>query len=359
MSPSAIIQRISVAAATGALVPLPDHSAAVPLRTVGDLLRPWHEVYPGIEPDTDIDHRDLFCWGGLRKPSFTPRPRGSRRPLPAPLAVAAPRKLVNPGIFASVRGIWDWCQSRGSADPVCLQEPLTPEGLGKLLFPLVEHLFNYYPLGCLLEQAGYEEDIVDLRGLALLLPHWGYEEEWVGAVEAFLCGASGVQSLVTHYYEQRKDMDLDQLPPKDHEVIRTIGFGPLCETYAAFQGEKTCDLVALENFGDTFFHPVYQQYPGRENADYSVITGDAGIECEVLITSREDIEFAIAYHDAFEAMVNAMPDPSAMENNEGGTTDNFIHELCEVWRKTNRKRSVKWTSPKAKRLSHLVKIGVL
>lgn len=360
MSVAVIINRIGSALQLGALQVLPEPAAVEPVSTMAGLLRPWQEVYPGADPEDE--HRDLFCWGGLRKPRFLPRPRTSRRPLPAPLRISPSPKLISPGLFDSVRGIWDFYGTIGKADPALLEQPLNNEGLYKFIADLEWHLSDYYPLPLYLEGLFSDGSVEHINCIPLCLPFWSFEDEGVGVVEAFLNGPSGVHSFLVYCSSnpesEYKNLEIE-LHPKDEALIAEVGYEKLLEVYAAFAGEKSFDLNALENFAETYFGEVGRKYPEHGSPDSYIIITDDCYHCEVPITCRQDIEFAIEYAEAFSRMCNALPDPSDMDSNHGGVTENFIHEICEAWRKTNGKRSVKWASPKSGRLSYLYKRGEL
>lgn len=358
MNVSVIAERIGCAVSAGILLPKPPELQVGPL-TVGDLTRPYGEVFPGVEmipAGTGAGTRDVFGWGSghLLKPRrLQPSPRRSRGPLPAPRPCTAPRRLLNPGLFASAGGVWEWYQRKGLAKSEMLAMPLTVQSVTDFVAPLWDELSDWNPLGIFLEEFG-ESSVFDAAGLSLLLPHTSYEEEYAGVIEAFLSGPDTLASLLT---EMIANHDLE-LPPGDRALIAKQGFVKLCQHYADFPGEKACDLVKLENFGTTFFGKVYQRFPEWEAEDPPVISGDCGRDgCEIVIASAETIDFGIAYAEAYFEMMNAMPDPYRFAFNEGGATETFIHELCKVWRKGHGKRAKKRTHPEAPTLAEYFKRG--
>lgn len=341
MSPSAIIQRISAALAADALKLLPEVRSVVPVLNMGDLLRPWAEVYPGADPELETEGRDLFCWGGLCKPHFVPQPRRSARPLPPPLVFPPPVRLIGLGLFASVRGIWDYYQNVGKAAPALLTPELDSDSLQAFIQPLWEELSGYWPLCCPLETFP-ENDLDAARcGIPLTLPHYVYDQEESGVVEAFLSGPGEVESILSYLIDQDGFV---QISPLDSKLIRDVGLGPLLEAFADYPGEKSCDLRQLANCWDVFFGEVKKRFPVQMENDWPIISGNGGLDADIYITSKEDIEFAIAYYYAWCEMLDAFPAPPYdFEQNDGGVVDRFVHEICEIGRKLKLPRK-----PKAK-----------
>lgn len=359
MSAAVIAARIGAAVAQGALPERREPAAVVPIAVMGDLLRPWEEIFPGIPMEED-GNLDLFAYGGLRRPRFFPHRRLSGRPLPALRRVAAPVKPVNPGMFQAAAAIADFYRVRGLDAAGALAEPVTDEGFDAFLSLLRDALGPHYPLGMFLEDMAFENTMSEQCGVSLLLPHFTYDDEAVGVMEAFLSGEDSVHSLLQHYYGDSggdgacEDLEL---PPADRKLIEQIGLGNLIHEYARFRGEKSYDLQALESWGATYFHEVYEQHDNE--CSYSIITDDPASHCEVWIRRREDIEFAIAYEEAFCRLMKAMPSPVEFDTNEGGAFETFLHEVCNVYRQAMGKRTVRWTSPKRSTLAYRMRTGDL
>lgn len=351
MNAMVLIERISEAIGRGELTPAPAASAEIKIETIRDVLRPWGEGgYTGV----DLDN--------LLYPAFTPQPRRSRRALAAPRRTGDRPKVMSPVFFASVGGVWEYYRANELAGDEFLSFPLTDDGFYEFLVPLSKALAKYWPLGSYLEDTYFwDGPVKSIRGIPLLLPHYTYDVECAGVVQSFLSGVASVHGLMEHYYgdmakakalgnyDHAKAGSLElELPDQDHALIRKVGFAKLVAAFAEYGGKKSCDLKALENRWETFFGPLWEVYPERAEFNYDIITDDpSGGGCEVLVRSKSDIEFAIAYAEAFDRMIDAMPSrPWDMDTNEDGALETFMHELCEVWRKINRKRSVKWTSPK-------------
>jgi hypothetical protein len=342
MASPVIIERISAAIGAGELKQVPNSAIFRPVSVISDLLRDWSEMFPGVELNEEgSDTRDLFAWGRLRQPKLTPKPRQSRRRLRPPRPIAASPCTISPGLFASVKGIWDYYRTKGVDDDKLLQEPFEENGMQRFIQPLWDEVSNYYPLFVLLEVLFDDCNLRDIASINLLLPHYTYDCDEAGAVEAFLSGAEGLTWLMTHYH---KDNNLG-LPPKDEALIKEVGFGPLSVTYVTYPGEKSCDMLKLENISESFFAGVAERFPARWAEEWPIISANGGVDNELHITCREDIEFCIAYADAWEEMMGSMPDPYQMETNDGGICGDFIHEMCEVYRKVRGKKPVKWKSP--------------
>jgi hypothetical protein len=334
MNATVIIDRIRERLAAGGLTAMPAPAASVaPLTTIGDMLRPWSEVYPNTEETEEIETYNLFENGSLTKVTFRPSPRMSLRPMPAPRKIAGNAKLIRPGLFAAVRAIWDWYGTRNSANPALLAEPITERGFLSFIEEFRDEAEGWgWPVCCPLDQL-FEEcsSVTSLPGVCLSLPFWHYEEDGVGIIDGFLSGTDGIE-WVMRYTQDR----FEAFSAKDKALVDKIGYARLAMAYAQFKGKKTYDIVKLENFGDTFFGPVKEKFPEQMKTDWPVITDDYEAAL-VRITRREDIEFCFAYVNAYYDMRDAMPDPYDFEQNAGGIAEQFAHELCEVWRKTRKK----------------------
>jgi len=356
MSSTQIINRLRAACASGTLQPIPDFSAALAVTTVGDLLQAWGDVYPGITVPQEEFNRSVFGYKGLRRPALTASARRSRRPLPAPRQITPVPKIIDPGLFTSIQAIWAWYQQHDLAQPGLLHGPFTGDGLAAFVLPLWEAVEDWYPLGINLESIGYENPI-RLSGISMVLPHESYDDERGGIVEGFLRGADGLHWVLQNFYDCRADYDII-LPVPDLRLIDKIGFCDLTKCYAGHKGEKTVDLIKLENWEKSYFSKIVEQWPDQWAKDYDIISA-YGDGTEVVITSAADIDFALAWGAAFERMIGDMPDPGSLHENCGGITEEFIHEICNAWRRENHKRIVKWTSPKQETISHRIKVGEL
>ncbi len=337
MSVAIIIDRIRASLAAGELAPKPKEVLGGRQLVMGDLVRPYAEVFPGIDflqDGDDWDCKDIFGWGPdcLRKPGrLNPSPRRSLRPLPAPRRTAAPVRLVNPGIFISVAGIWDWYQAKGLAVPGLLDGPFTRKALAEFVEPLWAAVSDYYPMGVGLEDIGCD-NVLDLRGICLILPHTSYDEESAGVVEAFLSGVESIASMITEYHDRDAFLDI---PAEDEALIQEHGIVEIIRCYADFQGEKSVDIAKLDDFGNTFFGKVWQRFPQWETTELPIISGNGGDDAEIPIRSAQHIDFCLAYADAYEEMMAAMPYHFDFEYNEDRVVDRFVHELCEVWRRVH------------------------
>ncbi len=336
MSVNVIIERISASLNAGAL-PIRQADVQVGPLDMADMVRPYAEIFPGVP--TSIESPEIFGWGSgsLKKPHhLVPSPRRSCLPLAAPRYSSAPICVPGAGIFHSMLGVWEWYQAKGLAKPELLDGPFAAEELEAFLEPLVDGLSDYWPLAVHLEQAGCDS-VEDLIGLPLLLPHTSYDEEHVGVVEALLSGVDSIASMLTEFLSYDSFFDL---PEEDLAIIKSAGFVKLVQCYADFKGEKTCDILKLENFGTTFFGQLWQQFPEWEIERLPIISGDGGRDAEIIIKGPDTIEFCLAYAEAYEQMMGAMPYPFDFEANEDRAVDHFVHELCEVWRKGRRMSSV-------------------
>jgi hypothetical protein len=353
---SAIKERIRSALSAGTLKQVPDCSGFARVDSMADLLKPWEEMFPGAELIGEEESRDVFDRGGLRRPKLTPRPRRSSRPLPAPRSIAASPRTVSPGLFTSVQGIWEFYQARKTADAGLLQLPFTDTGVNAFIQPLFKEVSDWYPLFIPLEMLFEEYALADLQHIHLMLPHYTYEDESAAVVEAFLTDADSVASLMEHYHSLSEFMEL---PQQDEQLIGQLGFEELVKGYEQYRGAKSCNLDQLLNGPDSFFDSLERNYPVQMKGGWPIISGNSGYDCDVTITCAQDIQFCLDYAAAYERMISAIPDPYDMETNECGTTEEFVHDLCEVWRKSNHKRSVKWTSPKQNLLKNLYTKGQL
>jgi hypothetical protein len=341
MSASLLITRISDALAAGSLKQVPDSAAFATVTTMADLLRPWEEMFPGVERYGDDDARDIFSrGGGLREPILTARLRTSRRPLPPPRPIAASPKTISPVLFASIQAIWDYYQLHHLADALILKNAFTETGIYKFVGPLELHVSGYWPLGTPLEMICDECEPRELYGIHLQLPFYTYDCEESGVVEAFLSDIESVASCLDAVYDSANCLD------KDNELITQVGIMPLVKNYELYRGAKTVNFDKLLYGGlDVIFGPVTERYPVHMKHGQPIISGDHGQDCEIIITSREDIEFCLDYAKAWYEMTSCLPEPYDLAINAGGMADELIHEICNVWRKTNNKRPIKWTSP--------------
>lgn len=344
MQTATIINRISASIAAGELTPRVADVQAGRL-ILADLLRPFDDVFPGMRGH-DEKTGSPFASGGLRRPRLTPRVRRSGRPLQRPRVMSAPSKLISPGLFTSIRAIYEWYQDKNIAEGVDLQIPFDDAGLHKFLNPLWHKVGHLWPLNLMLENLYWDGGIYDLQGIHLMMPCWNYEEEFAGVVEAFLTGTQGVPWAMEHFYSQD---GLLAIPEQDRQLIDKHGFLELVLCYAKDAKGRSYDLNKLEHWNDNFFSELWEKYPGKEDLEIAVISANAGEDAEVWIETKEDLDFCIEYHAAFGRMCDAMPDPQAMEENDLGITDIFIHELCEVWRTEHGLSPVRWTSPLARR----------
>lgn len=348
MSAALIIDRIRASLAAGELAPMPDPAAALSIRTIGELLGMW--------PDGCV-LADSTTY--LRKPRFTPRPRRSGRPLPPPRRVVAATKPISGRLLASMSGIWSYLEATGKAAPDVLQVPVASGGIEKIVDLLSVAVADYWPLGSCLEDYTIDDrDLASQDGVCLILPHLTYEDEAAGVFEAFLSGYQSVHAWMESAYDAMQHDPFDLvLPEKDHALIKKVGFAALLETYAGYAGEKAVDLNRLENFWEAFFGKMVAEFPRQSNREWPIISGNGGQDLDLVITSAEDIRFALAYARSWEAMLSAMPDPWQLDQNDNGETEIFIHEVCNVWRKANNKRALKWTSPKQQTLAFRLKNG--
>ena len=357
MGTSVIIERISSSVAAGCLRPFPAVSAFRPVQKLSDLLHPFEEMFPGIVLDGNGDTPTGFRW---RSPKFTPQPRRSSRPVPAPARlVPMPRPDCRPGLFLSTQAIWEWYQEKGFATPDLLEQGLSADSLQEFLEPLLQQAANYCPLEEICSLCGIEE----MEGFHLMLPFYSYDDDCAGMVEAFISGPVSVASHLSYLYESRPGVtetaDPIELPPPDDKLIAEVGWSGLTEHFARFQGCKSVDLVSLEDFWQTYFGEVVAKFPEHASVDYAIISGNGGEENEVTIHKKSDIDFCFAYSEAYYKLMGDFPDPQAFDYNEGGAAETFIHEMCEAWRKDNRKRPVKWVSPKSQTLAQKMRRGEL
>lgn len=345
MAVSIIIERIAKSLAAGELQPMPDCSEFKPVDTMADLLRPWEEMFPGIDVNEDGDTVSLFSWGGLRRPSFRPLVRRSIRPVSVPRPVAPrPKPPCKPGLFLSVQAIWEYYQEKDKADSKLINCPFNDVNLEAFVHQLYEEASDYWPMSAPLEQLFFDCGASDLIGIHLMLPHYIYDDEMAGVVEAFL---SGHDTLASKLHYQHQADGFMELPEKDEVLIKEVGFDKLTENFANYIGEKSCDLIALENWFETYFTEVDRKFPEHNAGGYPIISGNGGEDADIYIRRKADLDFCFAYAAAYYDMMNAFPDPSQFEYNEEGITETFVHEICEAWRKVHGKRSVKWTSPKS------------
>ncbi|HBG07692.1 MAG: hypothetical protein A2075_09215 [Geobacteraceae bacterium GWC2_58_44] len=358
MGISVITERISSSIAAGCLRPFPAVSTFKPLEKLSDLLHSFEEMFPGIVLDVRGDSPADYKWPCMK---FTPQRRRSSRPLPAPARlVPMPRPGYRPGLFLSIQAVWEWYQEKGHATPELLDQGLSSDSLQTFLEPLLQTAGNYWPLGCGLEDIGCLCPIEEMEGFNLMLPFYSYEDDCAGMVEAFISGPVSLASHLSYLYESKPDgADSIELPVPDDKLIAEVGWSGLTKHFARFQGRKSVDLVSLENFWETYFGEVVANFPEHASVEYAIISGNGGQENEVWIHKKADIDFCFAYAEAYYKLMGDFPDPSCFDYNEGGAAETFIHEMCEAWRKDNRKRPVKWVSPKTKTLMQMMRRGEL
>lgn len=331
MQTAVIIERIRTAVQQGTLTEFPEARLQVAALKISDLLRPWTEVYPCCDPELAREPRDVFCWSGLRKPDFVPVPRRSLRRLPVPRPVPVPLRLVGPGLFASVKGIWDYYQATGVAAPALISGELSSDSLQRFNQPLWDALSDYWPLCGPLGMFPENDPHAIGLGICLTLPHYVYDAEESGVVEAFLSDLDSVESLLDHFVSRE---DFLELSPRDRKLIKDVGMGAMLEVYADYPGKKICDLRKLANWSETYFGDVLKKYPTQMITDWPIISGNGGVDADIYIESMEDIEFALAYWRAWDNMMGAFPaEPYMFETNDGGVVDRLIQEICRVWRK--------------------------
>jgi len=356
MGVAVIIERITEAVAGGVLSVMPDRATTVPVKEMGDLLRPWQEIYPWCARDNCGNVISSKIAGTQH---FEPTQRRSRRPLPAPRKLVASHKLLSPDLFKSVRAVWEWYLANGLAKEDLLQAPCNGASLSAFVDDLWTRASDYYGLGMHLEDIGEHTPLTSLECLNLMIPCYSYQDEGGGVVEAFLSGVSGVHSLLEHILGESEGLEIE-LPRQDLKLIGEIGLQALVQAYHDYDGERTVDLKKLANVEESYFAPVVEKFPKYWEMEFAIIDGDGGWDNDLTITKKEDIDFALAYSEAFAAMDGAIPDPYLMwDNTQEGTAEIFIHEVCEVWRKVHGKRSVKWVSPKQSRLAVRYRKGEL
>jgi hypothetical protein len=347
MSVAVLIDRISLSLSEKRLSVLPDRASTVPVQTIGDLLRPWGEIYPWCDEGRYGSKNHCL----EVRPRFEGTRRRSRRPLPAPRKLTASHKLISPELFESVHAVWDWYQENGYADEQLLQEPCNGMGLSKFVENLWTRASDYSPMDMFLEEIGEQTRLIDLNALHLMLPCYSYQDEGGGVLEAFLTGVHGLHGLLEHVLVPSENPEFD-LPKQDRKLIEEVGLQTLVQTYYDNDAIAGVPLKKLENLDENFFSEVKEKYPDLYDRDFVIIAGDGGWESELNIIDKTDIDFAFAWSEAYQSMMSVMPDPYCMlDNSMEGTAETFVHEVCEVWRKVNGKRSVKWTSEKHNRLA--------
>ncbi len=275
------------------------------LDTVGDLLKPPEEFSGGFVAQSLR----------LERPRFIPRPRRSSQPLTLPRTIEGRIVPINSGVHTSVQAIWQWYEQTGKADPKLLEAPMNDQNFYRMLGPLEKATEDYYPMGSFLECIG---SVTELEGIWLTLPAKHYDEEDAGWFEAFLTDASAVAGLL-----HRADSDLDE------PLIKEVGYVKLVEHYAAYKGEKTWDSAKTFDWYKSFFAHLEQKYPHKDVGDMPILATDLS---EIKITEAEDIDFALDWGEAYNQMTAAMPDTWGLEYNENGQLEEFIQELCRVWR---------------------------
>jgi hypothetical protein len=360
MDISIITHRIKNALEEGGLKSAPDGALFQTVNNIADLLRPWEETFPGI--DLNVGNVPHFGRGIIRRgPKFNPSPRMSKRPLPPPRPIIPSPLVLDRGLFQSTQAIWDYYQTKDGVDPRLLDCAFSDIGIEEFLGPLCSELADYHPLGMLLEDVMHCNSISNLSHFQLMVPHYVYDDEAAATVMAFLSGAESIAGHLTYFFEEQDRNGDDshfELHPKDVSLIEQIGFEELLHVYTKFPGGKSYDLWKLFNWYENFFASLCQHFPEHMENDWPIVS-DGGMGTEFDITRKEDIEFGISYAEAFCELINAMPDPYQFEWNEGGLVEIFIHELCEVWRKSNNKRLVKWISPKSQTLLQRIKVGAI
>jgi hypothetical protein len=176
-----------------------------------------------------------------------------------------------------------------------------------------------------------------LPHITLQLPFYTYDCEECGLVEALLSDLESVAGYMQHLHDKHG------LPDTDNQLIEKVGFMALVNAYYDSPGVKTVELNRLLYSGlEIFFGPVEQKYPDHMKFGQPIISSDYGQDCEIIITSREDIEFCSDYAAAWDRMHDILPDVYAITTNSGMEADKLIHEMCNAWRKSNGKRPVKW-----------------
>lgn len=356
MSVSLITERIANSIGAGELLPMVDAKEFKPVETMADLLRPWQEMFPCLDVNEEGDIVSPFDWFSIRRPAFRPQVRRSFRPLPAPRPIASrPQPPCKPGLFMSIQAIWEFYQEQGQDDPKLINCPFSDDNVQAFVHPLYLKACDYWPLNAPLEELYFDCGAAELLGIHLMIPHYVYDDEAAGVVEAFL---SGPGTLASHLHYLHKGANWE-IPEKDQSLIQEVGFDKLTENFANYNGKKSCDLIALENWFETFFSEVERKFPEHGAGNYPIISGNGGMDADICIRSKADLDFCFAYADAYYEMLNSFPEPTAFEYNEEGEAETFVHELCEVWRKVNGKRSVKWVTPKKQTLLARHKRGEL
>jgi hypothetical protein len=353
-----LTERIREAITTGSMPAQLSLGYAAVDFTIGDLLRPWGKLYPGVpealasaETPQPFDYRSP-----LRRPTLNPSPRRSPRMLQPPRRIPASPRMIQKSLLSSMSGIWDYYKHHGLADRRILRNMLTAESLEQFLDPLQNIASNYSPMEMDLENINYS-DIIGLTGFNLFIPCETYEDEGAGVIQGFLEGVSGVRWLLENYFESSENGE--DLPKQDKKLIAEVGFEAILTAYAAAPSPKMADLEKLGDFSKTYFGQVEKDYPEHYSTDFDIISGDGGSNNSLTITSRQDIEFALAYAEAYFDMMGDIPTPWQFTENHEGVFDTFVHEICEAWRKANGKRAVKWTSPQQKTLAVRFRTGDL
>lgn len=349
MPTALIIDRIRASLAAGELAPIPQPSAAVSLTTIGDLLRPWDEVFPGLRRGDD-DARNLFSYGknSLQKPKFHPQPRRSRRALLPPRFIAAPVKSVSPELFTSFQAIWEWYTTKGLADPALLTKSVSTAGINGFVMPLLNVVSDHYLLGMCLEEFGCSDDIYNLGMPSLILPHDFYEDEHAWVIEGIFTGAHGLDWVLRELTTREGFL---KISAKDRKLIKEISCTDLAQAYFDYEGEKAFPLDKMEDWTTTYFGELAAKYPWASLDTIPLICSDVQ-ECEVYIERPEHIDFAIDYAEAITAMYGTLPDLSAIHENAEGAADQLVKEVCAIWRKMGRSATVKVVPTIAERMQN-------
>lgn len=310
-----IIDRLKEAIDKG-LTPTPAYEEKV-VKTIGDLTIPYDEFF---------DEGSSYCQTPYKgkRPSIKARPLTATRRIPPPKKLTAPPRFYPANSFNGVKAVWEYYQAKGTAHKKYLDLPANHRGLVAFVSPFLEELDH--PLGSHIDCI---EDMDDL--FYLTLPSMSYDEDVAGLFEAFLTGPDEVAGMLMHYDE---DEPL-RLNKKDRALVKKHGLVKLTNYYATYEGPKHCDLDKMQNWYDVFFGELEKKYPEQKVDHVPLISGDGYYQIE--ITCKKDIDFAMEFADISENLYASIPNIWAMEGRESEEVEDFVVNICDVWREGHKK----------------------
>ncbi|AJF08287.1 hypothetical protein [Geoalkalibacter subterraneus] len=295
----------------------------VTLRTI--IERPYQEVFGPIRDNAP----GSFCSPYSRTPKIAATARKSPRRRQKPHPKQPVEYKISPGLWQSVKAVWDFYQKRPSVaqDASLLDLSFSNDSLLKFLQPLGE-VFNENNF-CYdwIESLLYAEDLIRLDTLWFDLPCIPWDGEETEFYEGLFFSPASFGQVLQATFEQA---DLEQcLSKESRALVERVGLSVAAEVYAeANDSEKVLELKQFSEFPG-LYKTVNDKYPDLMEKYCPVTIGDSPTQVEFV--DKDHIDFAIEFTKCFTNILDMAPDPWAIL--EGGDEAiALVEDMCRVYR---------------------------